>query len=71
MNVLFALCDALVHEKRSPYRGGMGPCCQIRTPNIEALGQRSVTFTNHWINSAPRMPACRDLVAWSECGGNL
>lgn len=63
MNVLFVLCDTLVRDKLSPYHGGRGPYGYVRTPNIEAFARRSVTFTNHWINSAPCMPARRDL--WS------
>lgn len=63
MNVLFVLCDTLVRDKLSPYHEGKGRYGYIRTPNIELLAQRSVTFTNHWINSAPCMPARRDL--WS------
>ncbi len=63
MNVLFILCDTLVRNKLSPYHQGQGPYGHIRTPNLERLAKRSATFTNHWINSAPCMPARRDL--WS------
>jgi len=63
MNVIFILCDTLVRDKLSPYHGGRGPYGYIRTPNLDRLAQRSVTFSNHWINSAPCMPARRDL--WS------
>jgi arylsulfatase A-like enzyme len=63
MNVLFILCDTVVREKLSPYHRGQGRYGYIRTPNIEAFAERSVTFENHWINSAPCMPARRDL--WS------
>jgi arylsulfatase A-like enzyme len=60
MNVLFILCDTLVRDKLEPYHGGTGPYGHIRTPNLRRLG---ITFTNHWLNSAPCMPARRDL--WS------
>jgi arylsulfatase A-like enzyme len=53
----------MVREKLSPYHCGQGRYGRIRTPNIEALARRSVVFDNHWINSAPCMPARRDL--WS------
>lgn len=66
MNVVFLLCDTLTCDKLSPYHQGSGPYAHIRTPNLDRLAQRSTTFTNHWINSAPCMPARRDL-----CSGRI
>lgn len=63
MNVIFLLCDTLVRDKLGPYHGGAGRYGHIRTPNLDRLAARSLTFDNHWINSAPCMPARRDL--WS------
>ena len=61
MNVIFLLCDTIVKAKISPYHNRKGPYGHVRTPNMDRLASRSATFTNHWINSAPCMPARRDL----------
>lgn len=63
MNVIVILCDTLVRNKLEPYHGGEGAYSHIRTPNLNRLAARGITFANHWINSAPCMPARRDL--WS------
>jgi len=34
----------------------------IATPNLQRLADRSVVFDNHWIGSAPCMPARRDML---------
>ncbi len=34
----------------------------VIAPNIERLARQSVTFDNHWIGSAPCMPARRDMI---------
>lgn len=34
----------------------------VKTPNIDRLALRSVTFDNHWIGSSPCMPARRDIM---------
>lgn len=34
----------------------------VHLPNLERLVKRSVVFTNHWVGSAPCMPARRDLL---------
>ncbi len=33
----------------------------VQTPNISRFAQRSVVFDNHWVGSAPCIPARRDL----------
>ena len=65
-NVIVILCDTLTRDKLSPYHHGEGPYGYIRTPNLQRLAERGITFTNHWINSAPCMPARRDL-----CSGRI
>ena len=65
-NVILILCDTLTRDKLSPYHKGEGPYGHIQTPNLDRLAARGVTFTNHWINSAPCMPARRDL-----CSGRI
>lgn len=61
MNVIFLLCDTMTRDKIGPYHHGTGRYGHIRTPNLDRLAQRCVTFDNHWINSSPCMPARRDL----------
>lgn len=61
MNVLFILCDTIVKDKLSPYHQGKGTYSYIQTPNIERFVRDAVRFDNYWINSAPCMPARRDL----------
>jgi arylsulfatase A-like enzyme len=34
----------------------------VKTPNIDRLAKKSVTFDNHWAGSMPCMPARRDLL---------
>ncbi len=61
MNVIFVLCDTLTRDKLGPYHRSGGPYSHIRTPNLDRFSERAVRFDNHWINSAPCMPARRDL----------
>ncbi len=57
MNVILILIDSLNRHYLSPYG-----CRRVKTPNIEALASRGVTFTNHFIGSAPCMPARREIM---------
>ena len=34
----------------------------VKTPNIDRLAKKSVTFNNHWAGSMPCMPARRDML---------
>lgn len=34
----------------------------VKTPNIDRFAKKSVKFNNHWIGSAPCMPARRDIL---------
>src|ERR1035437_2556097 len=33
----------------------------VQTPNIDRFAEKSMVFENHWLGSAPCMPARRDL----------
>ncbi len=57
MNVILILIDSLNRHYLSPYG-----CDSVKTPNIGELASRGVTFTNHFIGSAPCMPARRELM---------
>jgi len=57
MNVIFILIDSCNRHYLSPYG-----CKTVKTPNIEQLAYRGVTFTNHVIGSAPCMPARREMM---------
>lgn len=61
MNVIFLLCDTFTRDKLGPYQRGGGPYEYIDTPNLDRFAERAVRFDNHWLNSAPCMPARRDL----------
>lgn len=37
-------------------------CEAVNTPNMTRLAQKSVIFDNHWMGSAPCMPARRDML---------
>ncbi len=57
MNVILILIDSCNRHYLSPYG-----CKTVKTPNIEQLAYRGVTFTNHMIGSAPCMPARREMM---------
>lgn len=56
MNVIVVLLDSLNFDCLEPYGA-----TQVRTPNLARLARRAATFDNHFIGSAPCMPARRDL----------
>lgn len=56
MNVVVVLLDSLNFDCLEPYGS-----THVRTPNLARLAERAVTFDNHFIGSAPCMPARRDL----------
>jgi arylsulfatase A-like enzyme len=58
MNVILILIDSCNRHYLSPYG-----CSSVKTSNIQELAQRGVTFTNHFLGSAPCMPARRELMA--------
>ncbi|MDH7602033.1 MAG: sulfatase [Armatimonadota bacterium] len=57
MNVILILIDSCNRHYLSPYG-----CRDVRTRNIQELADRGVTFTNHFLGSAPCMPARRELM---------
>ena len=57
MNVIMILIDSLNRHCLGPYGNTV-----VRTPNIDRLAERSVVFDNHFIGSAPCMPARRELM---------
>ncbi|OPZ23082.1 MAG: Arylsulfatase [candidate division BRC1 bacterium ADurb.BinA364] len=61
MNLVFIMMDTLNRDWLTPYGAPAFPA--IQTPNFERLAARSATMLNHWIGSAPTMPARCDLYA--------
>jgi len=57
MKVILILSDSLHRHYLPPYGNE-----DTIAPNIERFARRSVTFDNHWIGSAPCMPARRDML---------
>jgi arylsulfatase A-like enzyme len=56
MNVITILLDSLNFHCLEPYGA-----THVQTPNLSRLAERAVTFDNHFIGSAPCMPARREL----------
>lgn len=59
MNIILIIIDSLNKEALRTYN----PDTACRTPNIEALGAKSLVFDNHFVSSLPCMPARRDMFA--------
>lgn len=59
MNIILILVDSLNKEALRTYN----PDTVCRTPNIEALAEKSFVFDNHFIASLPCMPARREISA--------
>ncbi|MBN1581903.1 MAG: sulfatase [Anaerolineae bacterium] len=57
MKAIVILFDTLCRRFLSPYGSA-----KITTPNMVRLAEKSVVFDNHWIGSAPCMPARRELL---------
>ena len=50
---------------RCTARAGAGKndyATDVQTPHLDAFAERSCVFDNHWIGSAPCMPARRDIL---------
>jgi arylsulfatase A-like enzyme len=56
MKAIMLLFDTLI-RKHLPMYGGQ----EIETPNMDRLAKRSVRFNQHWVGSAPCIPARRDI----------
>jgi len=57
MRAVVILLDSLARHYLSTYGNDW-----TVTPNINRLAERSVVFDNHWLGSAPCMPARRDML---------
>lgn len=57
MKVIMILSDSVNRHYLPTYGNDW-----VHVPNIERFAQRSITFDNHWIGSAPCMPARRDML---------
>ncbi len=57
MKAIVILSDTLCRRFLEPYG-----CTAVKTPNISRIAEKSITFDNHWIGSAPCMPARRDML---------
>ena len=57
MKAIVILFDTLCRYFLSPYGNEI-----ITTPNMDRLAAKSIVFDNHWIGSAPCMPARRDML---------
>jgi arylsulfatase A-like enzyme len=58
MNTILILIDSCNRHYLSSYG-----CKDVSTPNIGELADRGVVFTNHFIGSAPCMPARREMMS--------
>lgn len=58
MRTVLVLLDTLNRHFLKPYN----PCTDTITPNIESFADDSIRFENHFVMSAPCMPARRDLL---------
>lgn len=57
MKVIFILLDSLNRNYLPVYGNDW-----MKAPNIERLAEKGLVFDNHWIGSAPCMPARRDIL---------
>ncbi len=57
MKIIFILLDSLNRDYLPIYGNDW-----VKTPNIQRLAQKGVVFDNHWLGSAPCMPARRDIL---------
>jgi len=57
VKAIVILYDTLCRRFLSTYG-----CDSVATPNMARLAEKSVVFENHWIGSAPCMPARRDML---------
>jgi len=57
MKAVFILLDSMNRNYLPIYGNDW-----LKTPNIQRLAKRGVVFDNHWIGSAPCMPARRDIL---------
>ena len=58
MKTILILMDTLQRKMVHAYN----PDCPVITPNIDRLAEKSTVFDQHYIGSAPCMPARRDIL---------
>ena len=58
MRTVLVLMDTLRREALSCYN----PETIVKTPNIDVFAKEATVFDQHWIGSAPCMPARRDIL---------
>lgn len=58
MKTILVLMDSLNRHMLNVYNKDSW----VKTPNIDRLAEKSVVFDNHWLGSAPCMPARRDIL---------
>ncbi len=57
MHTIIILLDSLNFHCLEPYGAS-----HVQTPNLRRFGERACVFDNHFIGSAPCMPARRELL---------
>ncbi len=57
MKAIVILFDTVCRHFLQPYGNSI-----VKMPNLQRLAGKSVRFDNHWIGSAPCMPARRDML---------
>jgi len=57
MKAIVILFDTLCRHFLGPYG-----CEEVMTSNMSRLAEKSIVFDNHWLGSAPCMPARRDMI---------
>ncbi len=62
MKAIFILSDSLNRHFLPVYGNGW-----VKTPNIDRFAEKSLLFANHWMGSAPCMPARRDIISGRLC----
>lgn len=72
MRTVLVLMDTLRRQALSCYN----PDTLAKTPNIDRFAKEATVFDEHWIGSAPCMPARRDVLTgrlnfWSDPGDRL
>ena len=58
MRTVVVLMDTLKRNMMEVYNNETW----VKTPNITKFSKEAVTFDNHWVGSAPCMPARRDIL---------
>jgi arylsulfatase A-like enzyme len=57
MKAIFIVLDTVRRDYLQAYGSGW-----VKTPNLQRLSERGITFDNHWVGSLPCMPARREFM---------